>query len=163
MEISELLQKERIRQGKQYSDFFFLLHRLNRGYHQHIVKIVQEIGLTKGQPLALLFLDSRESMTQRELCDCLKIKPASMTDILQRMEKNGLILRKRGEKDLRTMRVSITEKGREKAKEFLQREAALDDVFFRGFTPEEKEGFLGCFAKMTENLMTEPDNEEAET
>ena len=92
-----------------------------------------------------------------ELADFLNIKPASMTDVLQRMEKNGLVARKRGENDLRTMHVTITEKGRNKSEEFLLKERSLDDLFFRGFDEVEKDVFLNLFARMTENLMSELD------
>lgn len=103
----------------------------------------------------LLLLNMKDNQTQRELCSSARIKAASMTDALQRMEKNGLVERRRGEKDLRTMRVSITQKGREKAEQFLQRELDLDAVFFRGFSEEEKDSFLYAFARITGNLMNE--------
>ena len=83
------------------------------------------------------------------------VSSISMTDILQRMEKGGLVIRKRGETDLRTMRVSITQKGREKAEQFLQRELELDDVFFKGFSNEEKDAFLYALARITGNLIDE--------
>lgn len=145
--------------GNRTSDFFFLYHTLSRGYYCQITKIAHEIGLSKGQPPVLLFLAHNNGKTQRELSDFLQIKPASSTDLLQRMEKNGLVERKRGEKDLRTMRVFITEKGRKKAEEFLERETALDLLFFRGFQKEEKEQFLSSFLKITENIMMESDCE----
>ncbi len=157
MEFSVLLQRRREDLGNRTSDFFFLYHTLSRGYYCRIAKIAHEIGLSKGQPPVLLFLDHNNGKTQRELSDFLQIKPASITDLLQRMEKNGLVERKRGEKDLRTMRVFITEKGRKKAEEFLEREAALDLLFFQGFQKEEKERFLSSFLKITENIMMESD------
>jgi len=143
--------------GNKTSDFFFLFHTLNRGYHCCINKISNEIGLSKGQPPVLLFLGRENSRTQKELADFLNIRPASMTDVLQRMEKNGLVERKRGESDLRTMHVTITDKGRKKSEEFLQKERSLDELFFKGFEKEEKDLFLQMFAKMTENLMSEID------
>ena len=157
MELSNKLQCKRNKIGDKTSDFFFLFHTLNRGYHCCINKISQEIGLSKGQPPVLLFLDKENSRTQRELADFLNIKPASMSDVLQRMEKNGLVERKRGKNDLRTMHVTITDKGRKKSDEFLLKERSLDDLFFKGFEDEEKEAFLQMFARMTENLMSELD------
>ena len=157
MKFCNEMERKRSEIGEKTSDFFFLFHTLNRGYHCCINKISQEIGLSKGQPPVLLFLDKENTRTQRELADFLNIKPASVTDVLQRMEKNGLVERKRGENDLRTMHVSITEKGKEKSSEFLLKERDLDDLFFKGFEENEKEVFLRLFAKMTENLMNELD------
>lgn len=157
MKFSGLLQKRREEIGDKTSDFFFLYHTLHRGYHCQMAKITHEIGLSKGQPPVLLFLSRNNGKTQRELSDFLQIKPASMTDVLQRMEKNELVERKRGKKDQRTMHVFITEKGKKKVEEFLERENALDILFFKGFTREEKENFLYSFLKITENLMMEND------
>lgn len=162
MQLSNRLQKNREELGSRTSDFFFLFHTMNKGYGCHIQKIAQEIGLSKGQPPVLLYLDKNHTRTQRELCNCLNVKPATMTDVLQRMEKNGLVVRKRGEQDLRTMHVSITEKGRAKSDEFLEQEAALDALFFEGFTDTEKEVFLQLFMKMTENLIHDLDFKEVE-
>lgn len=155
MPISELLQKRKKIFGEKTTDFFFLFHTLCRGYHCYITKISKEIGLYKGQAQVLLLLNMKDNQTQRELCGSAKIKAASMTDALQRMEKNGLVIRRRGERDLRTMRVYITQKGREKAEQFLQRELDLDDIFFRGFSKEEKDSFLYAFARITGNLIDE--------
>ena len=152
---SELFQKKKYICGEKTTDFFFLYHTLSRGYHCCITQISKEIGLYKGQAPTLLLLNRKDNQTQRELCGALRIKAASMTDILQRMEKGGLVVRKRGETDLRTMRVSITQKGREKAEQFLQRELELDDVFFKGFSNEEKDAFLYALARITGNLIDE--------
>lgn len=157
MDFRKDMEKKRKELGDKTTDFFFMFHTLNRGYHCCINKISQEIGLSKGQPPVLMFLEKDKSKTQRELADMLNIKPASMTDVLQRMEKNGLIERNRGEIDLRTMHVTITEKGREKSDEFLQKERNLETLFFKGFEDGEKEEFLKLFAKMTDNIMSELD------
>ena len=157
MNLPDHMKDVRQELGDRTSDFFFLFHALNRGYHCRINQISQEIGLSKGQPPVLLFLEKETSRTQRELADFLNVKPASMTDVLQRMEKNGLVERKRGENDLRTMHVTITDKGREKSNEFLLKERSLDDLFFQGFEEKEKELFLQMFAKMANNLMNELD------
>lgn len=152
---SELLQKKEYIFGKKTTDFFFLFHTMSRGYHCCITKLSKEIGLYRGQGPALLLLNRKDHQTQRELCKALGIKAASATDVLQRMEKSGLVIRQRDEKDLRTMRVSITQKGREKAERFLEEELNLDKIFFRNFSDKEKEEFLYAFARITGNLIDE--------
>lgn len=162
MNTCALFRKGREELGEKASDFQFLLHALNRGHFYHIQKISKEIGLSKGQPMVLQFLYCSREVTQKELSDFLQIKPASLTEILQRMEKNDLVCRKRGEKDQRTMWVSITKKGTEKFEEYSKREADLDRLFFQNFLPEEKEAFLSSLEKMIENLMLEMDCWEVE-
>lgn len=151
----ELMQKKEYIFGKKTTDFFFLFHTLSRGYHCCIAKLSKEIGLYRGQAPLLLLLSRKDHQTQRELCKSLGIKAASATDALQRMEKSELVMRQRDEKDLRTMRVSITQKGREKAELFLEKEQNLDEIFFRNFSEKEKEDFLYAFARITGNLIDE--------
>lgn len=153
MEFSGILQKKREEISDKTSDFFFLCHALYKGYRCQMERIAHEIGLSKGQPPVLLFLEQNNGKTQRELSGVLQIKPASMTDLLQRMEKNELVERRRGEIDQRTINVFITEKGKKKTKEFLEKGDALEMLLFTGFTAKEKETFLASFLKMTENLM----------
>ncbi len=162
MDFSTVLRKRKEELGESTQDFVFLLHALNRGYFYYIHKISHEIGLSNGQPPVLRYLYYNKDATQRELSDFLRIKPASLTDILQRMEKNELVKRKRGEKDQRTMRVSITEKGTEKFEEYVKREALLGDIFFREFSPEEKAVFLCSLEKMIKTVMMEIDCWEVE-
>lgn len=152
---SELLRKKDGIFGKNTTDFFFLFHTMSRGYFCCITKLSKEIGLYKGQAPVLLLLNRKDNQTQRELCGALGIKAASVTDVLQRMEKSGLVMRQKDENDLRTMRVSITQKGKKKAERFLEEERKLDEIFFRGFSDEEKESFLYAFAKINGNLIDE--------
>lgn len=155
MQASELLQKKERIFGEKSTDFFFLFHILSRGYHCCVTKIAGEIGLFRGQAPMLLLLMRKDNQTQQELCRALGIRAASVTDILQRMEKSGLVVRRKDEKDLRTMRVSITREGQEKAAYFFEEELKLDEIFFRGFSEEEKERFLLAFARITANLANE--------
>jgi len=148
----ENLSKKREALGEHTTDFSFVLNGLLRLYHIHMMRSAQEIGLSAGQPPILMSLAARNLQTQKELCDFIRIKPASMTDVLKRMERDGLIERLRDECDMRSIRVSITEKGMNKFHAFIEKGATIDEVGFRGFTKEEKEVCLSLLARILENV-----------
>lgn len=152
MNFSEKLAKEREVLGDHTTDMSFALNRLLRMYHTHMIRTVQEIGLSAGQPPVLLSLAVKNLQTQKELCEFIQIKPASMTDVLKRMERDELIERIRDENDLRSMRVSLTDKGMGKYHEFIKKGATIDEVGFRGFSAEEKDVFLNLLMRILENV-----------
>ena len=80
----------------------------------------EQLGITYPQYLVLLVLWERDRQPVNDIAKRLLLETNTVTPLLQRMEKAGLIERKRGENDTRQRIVSLTPKGidmREKAKE----------------------------------------------
>lgn len=69
-------------------------------------------GLTLGQLEVLELLQAHEPMKPSELLPHLETTPAAVTTLLDRMERNGLVERKRDERDRRIVWVTMTEVGR---------------------------------------------------
>lgn len=68
----------------------------------------------RGRLTVLHSLDEEGPLTQSELMGKMDVKAGSMSELLRKMEEDGLIQRKRGEKDKRQVYVTITDAGREK-------------------------------------------------
>jgi len=77
-----------------------------------------EYGITPSQYGVLAVLWEEDGIPQKALVERIIIDGATITGILDRLEKNGLVTRQRGEKDRRTTLIYLTEKGR-KLKETL--------------------------------------------
>ena len=148
MNLPDHMKDVRQELGDRTSDFFFLFHALNRGYHCRINQISQEIGLSKGQPPVLLFLEKETSRTQRELADFLNVKPASMTDVLQRMEKNGLVVRERDENDARLKKIKLTKKALDIHERHEKHIDSFEQFLRNGITEEELNSFFAIADKM---------------
>jgi DNA-binding MarR family transcriptional regulator len=69
-------------------------------------------SLTEGQLHVLELLKSHDPMKPSDLIDHLSTTPAAVTTLLDRMEKNELIVRERDEKDRRIVWIVMTEKGK---------------------------------------------------
>jgi len=90
----------------------FLLANICHLHHTRANQLFEAIGLYRGQPPVLLALWEKEGFTQTELAERLQNTPATVTKMLQRMEKSGFIQRKPDTEDQRVSRVYLTEAGR---------------------------------------------------
>lgn len=118
-----------------------MMNRLVNLHRKHVHHLLrkQDIDVYPGQPPLLEALSKHNGQSQQELADKLCIKPATLSVMLQRMEKSGLIQRSSDNKDQRISRVYLTEAGQLAHREV---EKALEQIeyhCFSGFTPEEKQ------------------------
>jgi MarR family transcriptional regulator, organic hydroperoxide resistance regulator len=78
-----------------------------RSYQPYLDKL----GITYPQYLVLLVLWETDAMTVNNISQKLILNTNTITPLLQRMEKQGLIVRQRSGDDERKVLVSLTEKG----------------------------------------------------
>lgn len=81
--------------------------------------LLQALGLTYPQYLAMMVLWEHDGMTVGEVSTRLLTDPGSLTPLLKRLEGEGLLSRTRSKEDERVVRLYLTEQGRalrEKAK-----------------------------------------------
>ena len=69
--------------------------------------------LSTGQVRALIQLAKDEQVTAGELAKRAELSPGAMTAMLDQLENEGMILRRRSETDRRQVIVSLTERGHE--------------------------------------------------
>ena len=73
--------------------------------------VLQPLGLTYPQYLVLVLLWSRGECTVREVADALRLDHGTLTPLLRRMESAGLVTRRRGTDDERTVRIGLAPGG----------------------------------------------------
>jgi DNA-binding MarR family transcriptional regulator len=81
--------------------------------------LLQELGLTYPQYLAMMVLWEGDGITVGEISTRMLTDPGSLTPLLKRLEAEGLITRTRSSKDERVVELRLTQAGRdlqEKAK-----------------------------------------------
>jgi len=74
--------------------------------------LLQALGLTYPQYLAMLVLWEGDSITVGEISARLLTDPGSLTPLLKRLEAEGLLSRTRSSKDERVVELHLTERGR---------------------------------------------------
>jgi DNA-binding MarR family transcriptional regulator len=88
-----------------------------------------------------------------ELARRLRVQPATITKMLQRMEKAGFLERRPDLEDQRVSRVYLTEAGRSVRADVQRVWRQLEEEAFAGFAPEERALLRRFFLNIRENLM----------
>ena len=90
----------------------FRLYTAARLITQAYTPMLTELGITYPQYLVLMVLWEQDSQPVNDIAHRLLLETNTVTPLLQRMEKLGVVVRKRGKEDKRQQIVSLTEKGR---------------------------------------------------
>ena len=120
--------------------------------HRHHVHLLLDDDIFPGQPPLLKRLTEKDGMSQKELAGMLNVKPATLTVMIDRMEKTGFVERKSDPKDQRVSRVFLTGKGRRAAAEVEEALQLLNQYSFAGFSPEEELVLRGLIQMVHDNL-----------
>ncbi|XOK63039.1 MarR family winged helix-turn-helix transcriptional regulator [Paenibacillus elgii] len=123
--------------------------------HRHSVDLmIQKYDVFPGQPPLLMRLSERDGQSQKELADSMLIKPPTLTVMINRMEKTGLVERKPDPDDQRVSRVYLTGKGRQAAAGVQEALQVLEAKCFEHFNPEEKMLFRRLLWQVRDDLET---------
>ena len=90
----------------------FRLYTAARLVTQAYTPMLTALGITYPQYLVLMVLWENDNQPVNDIAHRLLLETNTVTPLLQRMEKLGIVSRKKGEQDKRQQIVSLTEKGR---------------------------------------------------
>lgn len=88
------------------------LRRIVQAIDMHSHHLVERFGVTGPQLIALLELVRLGPVPVGELARCVHVSHPTMTGIVDRLEKRGLMVRLRDTEDRRRMTVAVTDQGR---------------------------------------------------
>ena len=91
----------------------FRLYSASRLITQAYTPMLTALGITYPQYLVLMVLWEKDNQPVNDIAHRLILETNTVTPLIQRMEKQGLITRKQGEKDKRQQIVSLTLSGKE--------------------------------------------------
>ena len=91
----------------------FRLYTASRLITQAYTPMLTELGITYPQYLVLLVLWEQDGQPVNDIAHRLLLETNTVTPLLQRMEKLGLVSRRRDRDDKRRQIVSLTPKGRD--------------------------------------------------
>lgn len=92
--------------------FCFALYSSAHAMMKAYTPLLKEIGLTYPQYLVLFALWEKDGQTVSALGNTLFLDSGTLTPLLKRMEKAGLVRRQRDSADERQVLVSLTEQGK---------------------------------------------------
>lgn len=87
------------------------IRRILRAADQGERRLALATGLTPSQLLVLQEVERSGDITPSEISQALQFSQATITNIVDRLENAALVVRRKGERDKRQIRVILTEKG----------------------------------------------------
>ena len=90
----------------------FRLYTAARLIQQAYTPLLNQLGITYPQYLVMMVLWEKDAQPVNDIAHRLVLETNTVTPLLQRMEKQGIVVRKRGKEDKRQQIVSLTEKGK---------------------------------------------------
>ena len=130
-------------------------YRLAQVCHLHRQRaevLLNQLGLHVGQEMFLYELWSNEGITQTEMAERLLLQPATVTNTLQRLEREGFVERRSDTEDQRISRVYVTDKGRNMEAPFYEKWNQLEQESFQGLSIEEQVLLRRLLLQVYQNL-----------
>jgi DNA-binding MarR family transcriptional regulator len=128
--------------------YFEVHHRL----HRFVDQTMCSAGLSLARAKVLMRLAERGPMNQTTLAGLLGFAPRSVTDALDGLERDGLVVRTEDERDRRVRLVSLTSAGRDAfAVAQVARGKAMEEIF-GGLSTQERITLVGLLTAIGTNL-----------
>lgn len=139
----------------------FRLYTASRLLTQAYHPLLSAQGLTYPQYLVLLVLWEKDAQPVNDIAKRLLLETNTVTPLLKRMEAEGILTRRKGEKDARQMIVSLTPKGKNLQKELKDVPATVGSaVLCKEVTPETVPGLFktldGIIGQLSKSKLANP-------
>jgi len=97
---------------RKEEELLVALRRIIRAVDLRSKQLSKHVGLTGPQLLVMQNIEERPGIMVREIADNINLSPATITNILDRLETRDLATRIRSTQDKRKVGVFLTEKGK---------------------------------------------------
>lgn len=132
--------------------FHMLLYRAFHAQRTYLWPSLNELGLGSGQPKLVAYLAARGPCRQREMADYFDVDPATVSRMLDSLQKGGFVTRRADEQNRRCDLVEVTQLGRQASVIWRERCRQAEGVMLQGFTEEERERFSDYLSRAYQNL-----------
>lgn len=130
----------------------YLTRYAHRAFVKALADELEPHGILSGQWSVLRILWDIEGLTQVELADRMRVEKASLTGVLEGMERRGLIIRERNEDDRRKINITLTAQGRRLKSQLLPHAVKINRKATRGMTNAETLQLRDLLAKLIQNI-----------
>ncbi|MBW7453445.1 MarR family winged helix-turn-helix transcriptional regulator [Paenibacillus sepulcri] len=128
------------------------LFKISAQMRRNFSELLNSVDLYVGQDQLLCQLWKEDGVTQVQLSESLNCEPPTVTNMINKLEKKGILLRKRDDADGRVSRVYVTPKGRELLEPVEKIWRQQTDKLLEGFSPEERITLKNMMQRMEKNL-----------
>ena len=133
-------------------DDWQLLSQVSQAFRSVSDSFSDEVDMHRGQAVLLCAVVKLDGMTQSELAERLSVQGATVTNMLQRLEEAGLVVRRRDAEDNRLVRVYMTDTGREKEQELNEQFRVMQEAIFENISAQERGELRRLLQQVLANL-----------
>ncbi|GAB7543997.1 hypothetical protein CS8_036690 [Cupriavidus sp. 8B] len=130
----------------------YLIRHTHRSFTRVLGERLLDHGISPAQWTALRALWREDGYSQVELAQRIRVEKASLTALLESLEKKGLILRSRSDEDKRRWNVHLTETGRSLEAVLMPIAPQIEKLAVKGLTKEESATLRSLLKKVWDNL-----------
>jgi DNA-binding MarR family transcriptional regulator len=123
--------------------------------------VARRYGLTGPQITAVKLLEGFGDLSLSELSERMSAKNSTITGLVDRMERDGLVLRERSDKDRRVVLIRLTDEGRKLAEEVPVASMEIFANALRSLTRDERNQLRGLLRTLTDRVRAEVERTEA--
>ena len=132
----------------------FKIGEVSRLFHNKVKKLANDNGISQTYFHIIGFLrrNKDNNITQKDICEFIKMKAPTISLTLQSMEQEGLVGRVKSESDSRCTYVVLTKKGEElddKIRGFFH---STEQMMLDSLSSDELKVFIECLDKISERL-----------
>ena len=150
------MSKKKKRRAKQFDwdrGIGFLVADITRLMTTQYNRLMKPAGLTRSQWRVIIHLHRQDGLTQSELATLLTVGKVSIGGLIDRLEHSGWIERRTDEKDRRSNRVFLTDKGHEVDKDMVTAGVKLAKQTLNNLTDDERVQLNSLLSAVRNNLL----------
>lgn len=119
-----------------------------------------EMPSMRGQGLLLGFLLEEDDVPLKDLVEKMDIRPSSLSELVRKLQRAGLVETQEDAQDRRSVRVRLTGEGRSRAQETVSAREEKLSALFAGLTEEEQQTLLALLTKLNDSLLEKQEDGE---
>lgn len=130
-----------------------IIHEIDRLAHEKIKTFAPP--LPRSCQMIMMHLARQDNVTQLDLVRATRLKAPTVSLCLQKMEHEGLVVRRTDEHDMRATRVFLTEEGRNIDSQVISKVREHEMHISDCLTETEKDTLISLLVKLRTNLLEE--------
>lgn len=128
------------------------LREITQACYSKIEGRLAKYELVKGQAHLLTLIRDNDGCTQKDLANAVGVRYSSMSERLNKLERNGYIFRESDSDNLKYKRIFITPEGKTAVVQCRRILREWDEVLYNGFTKKDIKQLEDYLERMVDNV-----------
>ncbi|WP_456270995.1 MarR family winged helix-turn-helix transcriptional regulator [Bacillus sp. AK031] len=131
------------------------IHKTDLNLTSYIKSRLEEYNLAPEQNLVMMLLWEKDGMTQNQIAERLGKDKTNLARMASSLEKKGFIKRTNCQDDRRSLKLYLTETGKDLGEKVVPIAEAFNDIVCEGISEQDLEEFERILTKINVNVQRE--------